>query len=76
MTEEKKKPFYAGTVYRTISVLFALALLGSSFYLLFGQPAGALQVVGALLIFALGANLLIAAVRAKESWISRIGPLP
>ncbi|MEO7798782.1 MAG: hypothetical protein ABIY47_13775 [Opitutaceae bacterium] len=76
MNEREQKPSYAGPVYRTLSVLFALTLLGSSFYLLFGQRAGALQVIGALSILALGVNLLLAAVRGKESWLSKIGPLP
>lgn len=76
MNEHDHKPFYARPVYRVMSLLFGLALIGSSLYLLFGQPARALQIIGALLIMALGVNLLLAAVRARESWLSKIGPLP
>jgi hypothetical protein len=70
-------PFYSRPVYRLLSGLFGLCLAGIGIYgLFFAGPSSLLQNFGAGVLVMVGANMVLAAVRAKESWLSRIGPLP
>lgn len=69
--------FHARPTYRIISGAFGLLLAGVGVYALFfvGPPDALRGLVGAAFVL-LGGNMFLAACRAKESWLSRIGPLP
>jgi len=69
--------FYQGLIYRILSGLFGLALIVLGLYISFvlGQ-IDALRFVGAVALVLLGGNMAYSAYRARESWISKIGPLP
>jgi hypothetical protein len=70
-------PFHARPVYRLASGVFGLGLVGTGVYALFVVgPPDALQSLGGAVLMLLGGNMFLAACRARESWLSRIGPLP
>lgn len=56
----KKQPFYAKVYYRVLSSLFGLFLL----------------TLAVLVLSAAEENKLWSAIKGKESWVSKIGPLP
>ena len=69
--------FFARPIYRLLSGVFGLFLVCVGVYaLFFTGPLTALTSVGGIGLAALGGNMAISAARAKESWLSRIGPLP
>jgi putative Mn2+ efflux pump MntP len=78
MTGQRQRPaFYARRTYRVLSGLFGLCLAGIGTYaLFFAVPPTTLQNVGGAVLVIIGANMVLAALRARESWLSRIGPLP
>jgi uncharacterized membrane protein HdeD (DUF308 family) len=78
MTDRRSDPpFHARPVYRLVSGVFGLCLVGVGVYaLFFVGPPDALQSLGGAVLMLLGGNMLLAACRARESWLSRIGPLP
>lgn len=62
---------------RIFSVLFGLFLFGIGIYvLLFSYDSTLWQLIGGMLLALFGSNMLYAAYRNKQSWLSRIGPLP
>lgn len=62
---------------RIFSVLFGLFLCGVGIYvLLFSHDSTLWQLIGGMLLALFGSNMLYAAYRNKQSWLSRIGPLP
>lgn len=72
-----KQAFYAGKTYRIVSAVFGLILLLTGLYaLVLAQSPAALRIAGGLGLILLGGNLVWSACKAKESWASRIGPLP
>jgi uncharacterized membrane protein HdeD (DUF308 family) len=73
----QKGPFYGRKLYRLFSSVFGLFLVGVGVYvLLLPAPKTILQMAAGLVLVLLGLNLFVSALRAKESWLSRIGPLP
>lgn len=71
------KRFYARRVYRVITGVLGLLFSGVGVYVLaFGVVDLPVRMGVGLLIVALGANMLWAAVQAKASWLSKLGPLP
>lgn len=78
MTSERPpQPFHARTGYRVLAGCFGVLLCAVGAYILLITPADGLLkwfAGSALLIF--GGNLTYAAINAKESWLSRLGPLP
>lgn len=73
----KKPPFYANIYYRLLSSLFGLFLLTLAVLVLSEADEHKLWYwVGALVFSALGSNMLWSAIKGKESWVSKIGPLP
>ena len=78
MTDHRPStPFYARRMYRLLSGTFGLFLASVGIYvMLFAGPATTLQLIGGAALALLGANMALSAYRAKESWLSRIGPLP
>lgn len=71
------KPWIEGRKYRIFSFVFGLVLLGVGvFALFFAVVDGWLRYLAALGFIAAGANLMWAARKGRESWLSKIGPLP
>jgi hypothetical protein len=69
-------PFYARTGYRVATAIFALVFIACGAYVLFIEsPTRAAKVAGVVLLL-LGIDSLVSSVRAKRSWVSRVGPLP
>lgn len=62
---------------RIFSVLFGLLLCGVGIYVLvFSHEFKFWQLIGGMLLALFGSNMLYAAYRNKQSWLSRIGTLP
>lgn len=62
---------------RIFSVLFGLLLSGVGIYvLLFSHEFKFWYIFGGMVLALFGSNMLYAAYRNKQSWLSRIGPLP
>jgi hypothetical protein len=71
------KPFYAGRTYRLITAVLGLILVGAGCYALFlADAAGVIRFAGGTAFVAVGGNMVWSAVAARESWLSRLGPLP
>ncbi|HEY5807792.1 MAG TPA: hypothetical protein VIT67_07475 [Povalibacter sp.] len=78
MTEHREsEPFYARKLYRLLASGFGLFLMGGGFYVLFfsGTTTIPRLVAGSVLVL-FGYNMVASAYNAKESWLSRLGPLP
>lgn len=70
-------PFYARMHYRIVTGVFGLFLFAVGVFALFfadTEPTLRWIAGGVILIFSL--NMILSAWRAKESWLSKIGPLP
>ncbi|KAF1697084.1 hypothetical protein [Pseudoxanthomonas koreensis] len=75
--ERTKQPFYAGTTYRRVSAVVGTIVVVAGFYaLLFAETDPVLRIPGGIGIILIGGNLAWSAWKARESWLSRIGPLP
>ena len=75
--ERQLMKFYQGPIYRILSALFGLALVFLGLYVLLGLgQLDALRFAGAVALVLLGGNMAYSATRGRESWISKIGPLP
>jgi len=75
--QRESTPFYARRTYRLFSGLFGAFLVAVGLYaLIFATSFSALRVVVGAALVVLGANMARSAYAAKESWLSRIGPLP
>lgn len=75
--QRDRKPFYTGTFYRLFSAALGLLLAATGVWAMLFSEAPVLPraAIGAAFLL-LGGNLLLAAYQARESWLSRIGPLP
>lgn len=74
---EQGMPYYTRPMYRGVTGGFGGLLAATGFYVaLFAPAPGAMQVGLGLLLVLLGGNMVLAACRARESWLSRLGPLP
>ncbi len=70
-------PFYAKRIYRLLSGAFGLVLIGLGLYtLIFSGLMTVLSVVGGIGLILIGGNMVLSAYTSKESWLSKIGPLP
>jgi hypothetical protein len=75
--QQPEPPFYERKFYRLITAAFGFLLAGVGGYaLFFAETAAVIRFPGALGLLLLGYNMLSSAFRAKESWLSKIGPLP
>jgi len=73
----ENKAFYARKLYRLITSAFGLLLIGTGCYVLFlSGEFTSLRVVAGLVLVLFGCNLVASACKAKESWLSKLGPLP
>ena len=71
------RPYYARSTYRLVTGLFGLFLVGVGFFVLLrATTTAAIRVSGGLVLVLLGGNMVLSAYRGKESWLSRLGPLP
>jgi putative Mn2+ efflux pump MntP len=62
---------------RIFSTLFGLLLFGVGIYIvLFSYDSTLWHLIAGMLLALLGSNMFYAAYRNKQSWLSRIGPLP
>ncbi len=66
-----------GAVHRLFTGGLGVVILGSGVYAMrFVSSSGMFQFVGAAVLIVLGVNMVFSAFRARESWMSKIGPLP
>jgi uncharacterized membrane protein HdeD (DUF308 family) len=71
------QPFYARKRYRLLTVAFGLLLIGVGVYaLIFADTSIVVRLVGGSALVLAGYNMVSSACRAKESWLSKLGPLP
>lgn len=71
------RPYYAKSTYRLATGLFGLFLVGVGvFVLLRATTTAAIRVSSGLVLVVLGGNMVLSSYRGKESWLSRLGPLP
>lgn len=78
MTDRRERePFHARRSYRLITGSLGLLLIGVGLYALFFSGASAILrlVAGAALVLP-GYDMVASAFKARESWLSRLGPLP
>ena len=76
MTDQRSRPaFYTGPIYRVLMGAFGLFLIGIGLYAIFADPS-AMRIAGGVAIAIVGCNSVYASYNSKESWISKIGPLP
>lgn len=71
------QPYYSRSTYRFATGLFGLFLVGVGIFVLLRATTTAIvRVSGGLVLVLLGGNMVLCAYRGKESWLSRLGPLP
>lgn len=77
MQRPRVERFFEGRIYRWLSGCFGVLLAGIGLYaLVFASPLTLLRLAAGATLLLLGGNMVIAACKARESWLSRIGPLP
>lgn len=78
MTDQRKsQPFYAGRIYRLLTATFGLLLIGVGLYaLFFADTSSVVRFIGGSALVLAGYNMVSSAYKAKESWLSKLGPLP
>lgn len=78
MTDQHtSQPFYAGRMYRLLTAIFGLLLTGTGLYAIFLADTSTLvRFAGGTALVLTGCNMVSAACKSKESWLSRLGPLP
>ncbi|MCW5655797.1 hypothetical protein [Hydrogenophaga sp.] len=68
---------YGRRLYRVVSVVLGLLIVGTGLYaLLFAPESDLLRALVALALVVVGGNMVHAGWRARASWLSRLGPLP
>lgn len=72
-----RPPFYARKRYRWLAAIFGLFLVGVGIYaLLITGGYGLLHFIAGSALVVLGGNMVFSAFTGRESWLSRLGPLP
>ena len=67
--------YFSGTIYRVLSGLFGLFLIGVGIYAIFFGVVGLFARVSVgLVITVLGAETLWSSVQSKQSWLAKLGP--
>lgn len=70
-------PFYARKRYRWLAGIFGLFLIGVGIYaVLLTGGSSMLRFVAGFALGVLGGNMVLSACLGRESWLSRLGPLP
>jgi len=71
------RPYYARSTYRFATGLFGLFLVGVGFFVLLRATTTAvIRFSSGVVLVVLGGNMVLSSCRGKESWLSRLGPLP
>ncbi len=74
---EDPAPWHASRGYRLASGGLGAVLAGAGLYVLLGiRPLEATHLLASAALVAVGLNLAVSALTGRESWLSRIGPLP
>jgi len=69
--------FYAGKMYRLLTAVFGLFLIAVGCYAFFlADTSTVVRLLGGFVLVLLGYNMVSSACKAKESWLSKLGPLP
>lgn len=69
--------YYERSGYRIVTAVFGLGLCILGVYVcLFGELNTVLRYLVGTVIFLLGGDLLLSALRRKEALLSKLGPLP
>ena len=77
MQRPRADTLFQGRTYRLLSGCFGLFLAGIGVYaLVFAEPLTLLRLAAGAALVVLGGNMVAAAWKGRESWLSRIGPLP
>jgi len=77
LEKPNRQPFYTARPYRIISAVLGLLIAAVGLYaLLLTSNSTWLQWLVAVLIILLGSNMLLSALAGRESWLSKLGPLP
>lgn len=77
MREKRIQRYYERTGYRTATAVFGLGLAALGVYVcLFADLGSPLRYLAGAVILLLAADMLLSAVRRKESLLSKLGPLP
>ena len=67
--------YFSGPIYRVLSGLLGLFLIGIGIYAIFFGVVGLLARVSiGLVITVLGAETLWSSVKSKQSWLAKLGP--
>lgn len=75
--QPSRPPFYARKRYRCLAGIFGLFLIGVGFYaVLLTGGSSILRFVAGSALVVLGGNMVLSAYLGRESWLSRLGPLP
>ena len=69
--------FYEGKMYRLLTATLGILLAGIGLYALFlAETSLVVRLFGGLACVLAGSNMISSACKAKESWLSKLGPLP
>lgn len=64
-------------MYRVLTAALGLLLIGVGVYaLFFADTATVVRLLGGAALVLVGYNMLSSAYQGKESWLSKLGPLP
>lgn len=69
--------YFSGTVYRVLSGLFGLFLMGVGIYAIFFGVVGPLARISigvVVVVTVLGAEALWSSIQSKQSWLARLAP--
>lgn len=67
--------YFSGSVYRVLSGVFGLFLVGVGICVVFFGVVGPLARIGlGLLIALLGAETVWSAIQSRQSWLAKLGP--
>lgn len=70
-------PYWARTTFRLFSAAFGAFLAAVGVYVALASEASPLaRYAGAFVLVLVGGNLVVSAIRARQSWLARLGPLP
>jgi len=71
------QPFFERPMYRRLSGVFGIFLMGVGVYVaLYGYTSMLVRMAAGALLVVSGGNMVVSAYRAREAWLSRLGPLP
>lgn len=70
-------PYFARRGFRLVSGAFGAVLAAIGLYgLVIVRPHDAASLAAGAVLLLLGTNMVIAAARGTEAWLSKLGPLP